>query len=77
MNLNINNTNIAGEMRFACCCSAGFGQGVRRSLFSVAAILGPLWAGGSVTISYYILMGVPLGMLVIVLVRTELYRLHL
>ena len=52
-----------------CIICVGFGQGIRRSLFSVAAILGPLWAGGSVNISYYVLMGVPLGLLLLVLVR--------
>ena len=49
--------------------STGFGQGVRRSIFSIAAILGPLWAGGTVGLStYYILLGVPLGLLVGIMV---------
>ena len=47
----------------------GFGQGIRRSVFSVAAILGPLWAGGSLVFStYYILLGVPCGLLLFILV---------
>ena len=47
---------------------SGFGQGIRRSVFSTAAILGPLWAGGTVSFSYYILLGVPCGLLVFVTV---------
>lgn len=47
----------------------GFGQGIRRSILSVAAILGPLWAGGSVAFSnYYVLFGVLCGLLVFTLV---------
>jgi len=51
--------------------STGFGQGIRRSVFSIAAILGPLWAGGTVAIgnSYYVLLGVPCGLLVFITVR--------
>ena len=37
-------------------------------MFSVAAILGPLWVGGSFHISCYLLFGVPLGLLVVVMV---------
>ena len=47
---------------------SGFGQGIRRSVFSTAAILGPLWAGGTVSFSYYILLGVPCGLLLFVTV---------
>ena len=48
---------------------AGVGQGIRRSIFSISAILGPLWAGGAVAFdTYYILFGVPLGLLVLVMV---------
>ena len=47
----------------------GFGQGFRRSVFAVAAILGPLWVGGSFRISWYLLFGVPLGLLVVLMVR--------
>ena len=53
---------------YMCLSCTGFGQGVRKSMFSVAAIMGPLWAGGSVSISYYILLGVPLALLGIVMV---------
>lgn len=57
--------------------STGFGQGIRRSVFSIAAILGPLWAGGTVAIgnSYYVLLGVPCGLLVFITVRYTLWPL--
>ena len=46
----------------------GFGQGIRRSVFSTAAILGPLWAGSTVSLSYYVLLAVPCGLLLFVTV---------
>ena len=51
----------------------GFGQGFRRSVFAVAAILGPLWVGGSFRISCYLLFGVPLGLLVVIMVRFHFF----
>lgn len=54
--------------------TAGIGQGLRRSVFSLAAILGPLWAGGALAFTtYYILLGVPLALLTFLTVGT-LYR---
>ena len=54
----------------------GVGQGLRRSVFSVAAILGPLWAGGALAFdTYYILLGVPLTLLISVTVSTKLSML--
>ena len=52
----------------------GFGQGFRRSTFSFASILGPLWAGGAgargaLFPNYYGLLGVSCGLLVFVAVR--------
>ena len=47
----------------------GFGQGVQQSTGSVAAILGPLWAGASLHL-YYLLLGVPLGILTGLMVST-------
>ena len=48
---------------------SGFGQGVRRSVLSIAAILGPLWAGGGFAFdNYYILLTVPFGLLLLLLV---------
>ena len=47
----------------------GFGQGVRRSVGSIAAILGPLWAASTFSINLYITFGVILGLLLLVLVR--------
>ena len=49
------------------CFFTGFGQGLRRSTGSVAAILGPLWAGAALHL-YHVLLGVPLGILVGVVV---------
>ena len=50
-------------------CSAGIGQGFRRSMFSVAAILGPLWAGSALAFrTYYVLLGVPVALLAFVMV---------
>ena len=46
----------------------GFGQGVRRSVGSIAAILGPLWAGASLHL-YHVLLGVHLGILTGLIVR--------
>ena len=47
----------------------GIGQGLRRSIFSIAAILGPLWAGGALDLgTYYILLAVPLALLIFVTV---------
>lgn len=37
-------------------------------MIAVAAILGPLWVGGSFHISCYLLFGVPLGLLVVIMV---------
>ena len=51
--------------------TTGFGQGVRRSTASIAAILGPLWAGASLH-QYYLLLGVPLGILTGLMVSTHL-----
>lgn len=64
--------------------AAGFGQGIRRSIFSLAAIMGPLWAGGSAVNSenealfsnYYVLFGVPCGLLLLVLVSIYKCQLH-
>ena len=48
---------------------SGTGQGIRRSVFSIAAILGPLWAGGALAFNgYFILLGVPLGLVVFIMV---------
>lgn len=42
---------------------------MRRSFFSIAAILGPLWTGGALAFdNYYTLLGVPLGLLLITVV---------
>ena len=64
--------DIQGE---SCLCvtfshlfSTGFGQGFRRSCFSVGAILGALWAGGAGSLYYYVLLGVPAAMYVLMLV---------
>jgi len=52
----------------------GVGQGIRRSLFSIAAILGPLWAGGAVAFdTYYVLLGVPLGLLLLLMVWVHVH----
>ena len=56
--------------------SPGFGQGIRRSVFSTAAILGPLWAGGTVSFSYYVLLGVPCGLLLFVTVCLNTVTVH-
>lgn len=53
--------------------AVGFGQGIRKSTFSLAAILGPLWAGGAgakgaLFSHYYVLFGVPCGLLLLVVV---------
>ena len=40
----------------------GVGQGIQWSVGAIAAILGPLWAGATLHM-YYVLMGVPLGIL--------------
>jgi hypothetical protein len=47
-------------------CFAGFGQGVRRSTESLAAILGGLWGGAvfEVSFGYYLLYGVPTILLI-------------
>lgn len=51
----------------------GIGQGLRRSVFSVAAILGPLWAGGAVAFStYYVLLAVPLALIIFITVGPKL-----
>jgi ceroid-lipofuscinosis MFS transporter 7 len=50
----------------------GFGQGVRRSMGSIAAILGPLWASSTYPISLYVTFGVILGLLLIILTMTLL-----
>ena len=52
----------------------GVGQGIQRSLISIAAILGPLWAGGAVALdTYYALLGVPLGLLLLVTVWVHVH----
>ncbi len=61
---------------------SGFGQGIRRSTFSLAAILGPLWAGGSGTkgdlfSNYYVWLAVPCGLLLFSLVsRFRPHNVH-
>jgi len=52
----------------SCMHGVGFGQGFRRSVFAIAAILGPIWVGGAVSISYYLLLGVPFGLLLCIVV---------
>ena len=54
----------------------GFGQGVRRSMGSIAAILGPLWASSTFSINLYITFGVILALLLLVLVRHCLAHSH-
>ena len=50
----------------------GFGQGVRRSVGALAAIVGPLWSGASMEVvdeyKYYPYFGVPLGLMVVIMV---------
>lgn len=50
--------------------TAGFGQGVRRSTESLAAILGGIWGGAvfDISYSYYFYYGVPTGLLLLALV---------
>lgn len=48
--------------------SAGFSQGVRRSVGGLATILGPLWAGG-LTDNLYIMLGVMMALLALLMVR--------
>ena len=48
----------------------GFGQGLRRSVGSLAAIIGPLWVGSTVSFgNYYLMYGVPSGLLVATAVK--------
>ena len=51
----------------------GFGQGVRRSVESLAAIMGPLWAGAAFEFSttYYPFYGVQIGVLLMVMVSMD------
>ena len=51
----------------------GFGQGVRRSVESLAAIMGPLWAGAAFefSTSYYPFYGVQIGVLLMVMVSMD------
>ena len=50
--------------------AAGIGQGIRRSIFSLSSIMGPLWAGAGLTLdTYYVVVSVPLGLLVLAMVR--------
>ncbi len=69
--------NYGGIFNWYNCCMpallTGFGQGFRRSCFSVGAILGPLWAGGAVSFgkTYYVLLGVPAGLYMMMLVSVE------
>lgn len=48
----------------------GFGQGVRRSFESLAAVMGPLWAGAAFDLSssYYPFYGVPLALVVMIII---------
>jgi ceroid-lipofuscinosis MFS transporter 7 len=50
----------------------GFGQGVRRSVGSLASIMGPIWAGASFSLSdvtrYYTFFGVPLLLVLVIIV---------
>ena len=50
----------------------GFGQGVRRSVGSISAIMGPLWAGAAFELvhdyHYYPFFGVPLALTILILV---------
>ena len=52
--------------------STGFGQGVRRSVASLSAIMGPLWAGAAFEMApdfkFYPFYGVPLLLMVLILV---------
>lgn len=51
----------------------GFGQGVRRSVLALGSILGPLWAGGAITLShYYVLLIVPCMLQSLVVVSATL-----
>ena len=55
----------------------GFGQGVRRSVGSLSAILGPLWAGSAFDImdSLYLFYSVPLAFLVLIIVSENMLLL--
>lgn len=59
--------NVSGACKAVPLSSAGFSQGVRRSVGGLATILGPLWAGG-LTENMYIMMGVMMGLLVLLMV---------
>lgn len=59
--------NVCGACEVVPLSSAGFSQGVRRSVGGLATILGPLWAGG-LTENMYIMMGVMMGLLVLLMV---------
>ena len=49
---------------------AGFGHGVRRSLVSLGSVLGSLWAASALQLnSNYLLYGVPIGLLLLAIVR--------
>lgn len=56
--------------------SAGFSQGVRRSVGGLATILGPLWAGG-LTDNLYIMLGVMMALLALLMVRRMPDRSHM
>ena len=53
----------------------GFGQGIRRSVASLACIMGPLWAGSGFELyyccNYYPFFGVPLVLLIIISVGNK------
>lgn len=52
------------------CVSAGFSQGVRRSVGGLATILGPLWAGGLIG-NLYVMLGMMMLLLTLIMVRTQ------
>lgn len=56
--------------------TTGFGQGVRRSVASVASIMGPLWAGAAMNgmTTYYLFYGVPLGLLILIIVNDSIFN---
>ena len=64
------NPDDSSILRHSIIFAAGIGQGIRRSIFSLSSIMGPLWAGAGLTLdTYYILLSVPLGLLVLATVR--------
>lgn len=57
------------------CVSAGFSQGVRRSIGGLATILGPLWAGG-LTGNLYVMLGMMLFLLTLIMVSECVMKLN-